>query len=53
MNRRGLVDKKNNVKENDKGKEKVEIRDQMKKTWAKKSDNYAGSGSAPNFSVGT
>lgn len=47
MNKRGLENKNKNEKPNDKGKEKVEeIKDQMKKTWVKKTDLEAGSGSA-------
>lgn len=54
VNRRGLVDKNKNVKADEKGKPKFEeVREQMKKTWVNKSDNDVGSGSTPNFGVGT
>lgn len=54
VNRRGLKDKNKNVKVDEKGKAKFEeIIDQMKKTWVKKSDLEAGSGSAPYPSAGT
>lgn len=54
VNRRGLKDKKKNVKPDEKGKEKVqEIKYQMKKTWVKKSNDYARSGSAPNSGART
>lgn len=43
MDRKGLVNNAKNVQSYNKGKEKVEeIKDQMKKTWVKKSDYDVG-----------
>lgn len=45
MDRKGSVDKNKNVENDDKGKGKLtvdRIRNQMNKTWVKKSDSDAG-----------
>lgn len=51
VNRSGPEDKNKNVKEDEKGKEKVEeIRDQIKKKWVK-SNSKVGNGFAPDSSA--